>query len=197
MTTFLLVRHAAHDNLGAWLAGRSHGVTLGPEGRAQAARLGSRLAKDPISMIVSSPRERAQETAQALARGRGLDVATEDALDEIDFGAWSGRSFDDLNGDPEWRRWNDARLVARTPAGDGMARAQARIVELLLRLEAQVGAAMIALVTHAEPIRAAILYVLGGSLDAWARIDIAPASVSRLVMDARGARLLSVNEGPA
>ena len=146
---------------------------------------------------MSSPRERAQETAQALARGRGLDVATEDALDEIDFGAWSGRSFDDLNGDPEWRRWNDARLVARTPAGDGMARAQARIVELLLRLEAQVGAAMIALVTHAEPIRAAILYVLGGSLDAWARIDIAPASVSRLVMDARGARLLSVNEGPA
>ena len=37
-TTFFLVRHAAHDNLGGYLAGRMEGVRLGPDGRAQAER---------------------------------------------------------------------------------------------------------------------------------------------------------------
>ena len=41
-TTFFLVRHAAHDNLGAYLAGRMPGVRLGEAGSAQAGRLAKR-----------------------------------------------------------------------------------------------------------------------------------------------------------
>ncbi|RUV20061.1 histidine phosphatase family protein, partial [Mesorhizobium sp. M5C.F.Ca.IN.020.32.2.1] len=33
-TTFFLIRHAAHDNVGAYLAGRMAGVCLGDTGRA-------------------------------------------------------------------------------------------------------------------------------------------------------------------
>ncbi|MDR6758664.1 broad specificity phosphatase PhoE [Mycoplana sp. BE70] len=38
-TTFFLVRHAAHDNVGRFLAGRAGGVALSEPGRAQARRL--------------------------------------------------------------------------------------------------------------------------------------------------------------
>ena len=56
-TTFFLVRHAAHDNLGAYLAGRMPGVRLGEAGLAQAGRLAKRMSAETFAKIVSSPRE--------------------------------------------------------------------------------------------------------------------------------------------
>ena len=38
-TTFFLVRHAAHDNVGGYLAGRLPGIRLGEAGRAKVADL--------------------------------------------------------------------------------------------------------------------------------------------------------------
>ena len=66
-TTFFLVRHAAHDNLGGYLAGRMEGIRLGPDGRAQAGRLGERMKRERFDAIVASPRERTQETGETMA----------------------------------------------------------------------------------------------------------------------------------
>ena len=62
-----LVRHAAHDNVGQYLAGRMPGVALGEAGRAQARRLARRLSRERIDRIQSSPVQRTRETAQAIA----------------------------------------------------------------------------------------------------------------------------------
>ncbi|MQU81851.1 histidine phosphatase family protein, partial [Sinorhizobium meliloti] len=64
-TTFLLVRHAAHDRVGCFLAGRTGDVPLGIAGREQAQRLAARLAGEGIGSIYASPRKRTQETAAA------------------------------------------------------------------------------------------------------------------------------------
>lgn len=195
MTTFFLVRHAAHDDVGRFLAGRMPHVRLGEPGRAQAARLGGRMRRESFAAIYASPRERTRETAEAIAAACGIAaVHTDAALDEIDFGSWSGRSFDDLNGDPEWRRWNEVRSIAATPGGETVLDVQARVVGLVRRLHAAGGGASQVLVSHADVIKAAVCFYLGLALDAWPRFDIAPASITTLAVEDWSARIIGLNE---
>ena len=109
-TTFLLVRHAAHDNLGSFLAGRDVDVSLGEDGRKQARRLAERSEFVGATAIYTSPRARTRETAAAIGQRIGQREQVANELDEIDFGhAWSGKAFVELNADPGWRLWNDDR----------------------------------------------------------------------------------------
>jgi len=192
--TFVLLRHAAHDNVGGFLAGRMPGVILGEAGRAQADRLARRLRPERIDAVLASPRERAQQTAQAVASARGLAVETAAELDEIDFGHWSGQGFEVLQQDPLWQRWNAVRSLIRTPGGETMLDVQRRVLGLMERLAGQQDGRCLALVSHADVIKAAVLHHLGLPIDAWPRFDIAPASITRLVVGDWGAQLLGLNE---
>src|SRR4051812_19673583 len=93
MTTFLLIRHAAHDLLGKVLAGRTADVHLNAHGKIEAERVAKQLAGLPVSAIYTGPLERAQETAWPLAERRGLATTVTAAFDEIDFGDWTARAF--------------------------------------------------------------------------------------------------------
>lgn len=192
--TFLLLRHAAHDNVGSFLAGRMPGVVLGEAGRAQADRLARRLRLERIDAVFASPRERAQQTAQAVAEACALPMDTAAELDEIDFGRWSGRGFEALQQDPLWQRWNAVRSLVRTPGGETMLDVQRRVLALMERLARQQDGRWLALVSHADVIKAAVLHHLGMAVDAWPRFDIAPASITRLAVGDWGAKLLGLNE---
>ena len=193
-TTFLFVRHAAHDDVGGFLAGRMPGVRLGAAGRAQAARLAERLRREEFDTIHSSPRERTTETAQAISAATAAPVETAPDLDEVDFGPWSGRGFDELDADPLWRQWNGARSLTRTPGGETMHDVQARVLRLMERLSAKHPERTIVLVSHAEVIKAAVSFHLGLPIDAWQKFDIAPASITKLAVSEEGAKLLGLNE---
>lgn len=194
-TTFFLLRHAAHDNVGGFLAGRMPGVCLGPEGLAQAGRLAARMGRERFGAVVSSPRERTRQTADAVAAMAGIaDVAIDAGLDEIDFGAWSGKTFTELNTDPAWARWNSERATARTPAGESMADVERRVVGCMDRIRARYGEASVVLVSHADVIRSAVCHHLGLRPDAGQRLEISPASITTLVVGDWGARLWQMNE---
>jgi broad specificity phosphatase PhoE len=193
-SSILLIRHAAHSHLGNILSGRTPGISLNSEGRSQADALALRLEAQPIDCLQASPVQRAQETARAIGDRRGLQVETAAALDELDFGDWSGRAFVELAGDPRWNDWNSARASATAPHGESMADAQARAWE---HVESTVRAwpdATVAMVTHCDIIRAVVARVLGLSLDQIHRFDVDPASITRLVLGSWGARLLNLNE---
>ena len=190
---FLLVRHAAHIHLDGTLTGRAEGVPLSKAGRGQAMRLAARLASESIDHVVTSPRERARDTAAAIASARGLAVEIDHDFDEIDFGGWTGRRFADLDGDPAWEGWNAARGSATAPQGEAAAAAQSRALAGLLRL-ARSGHATIAVVSHADIIRSVVCAVLDLSLDRLLRFDIDAASVTRLTLRAQGGVLHSLNE---
>jgi len=149
-----------------------------------------------LDHIHASPRQRATETARAIeaARGGELRVEIAEALDEVDFGAWSGCDFADLARDMAWRCWNERRSLARAPGGESMLDVQTRIMGHIERVSAAVPEGAVAVVSHAEVIRAALLYCLGLSLDAWPLLEISPASISRLSLTALGAKILGVNE---
>ena len=194
MTVVFLVRHGAHDRLGRYLDGRRPGVHLSEQGLRQAERVAERLARERVEHVFSSPIERARETAAPIAARAGLDVQVETALEEIDFGAWAGMSFEALRPGEHWQRWNAARATSRTPAGDTMRAAQQRMLDFIdaRRLAAPDQACV--LVSHADPIKAAVAYYLGLSLNDLPRFDIAPASLTRVEIDPWGARVVTLNE---
>ena len=192
--TLLLVRHARHGDYGRRLTGRAAGVQLTAEGRRQAEALGRRLAAEGLSEVQTSPRERAVETAEAIARASGLRLLVVDALDEIDFGDWTGADFAGLDGQPAWDAWNTARATARAPGGESMAAAASRIAAHVDALAATRPGERIALVSHCDMIRGLVATCLGLSLDNILRFEVAPASVTRLAAGPWGRSLVSLNE---
>ncbi|HEX9964760.1 MAG TPA: histidine phosphatase family protein [Allosphingosinicella sp.] len=192
--TLLLVRHAAHVELGRILSGRRRDVALSVEGLEQAEIVADLLAVEPIAAVYSSPRERAYYTARQIAEAHELKVQISDPLDEVDFGDWTGRSFDDLEGDPSWSEWNEARGTARPPGGESMAAAVTRASSALEAIAADHPGASIACVSHCDIIRGVIAHYLGLPLDHLLRFDVDPASVSRLALGGWGARIMTVNE---
>ena len=173
------------------LSGRGGG-SLTPEGRQQAEQLADRLAGRGIAAIHASPQLRTRETAEAVGRRLGVPVEVVPALDEIDFGAWTGRTFVNLAGDPAWDAWNNRRSVARIPGGETMAEAVARAVGHMR--QAASGAPLLC-VTHCDIIRGVVAEGLGLSFDNMLRFDVDPASVSTVLIERRGERVLRLNEG--
>jgi probable phosphoglycerate mutase len=195
VTTLLLIRHAANDYLGRAVAGRLPGVHLNAAGRAQAERLAERLAGHRIDRLYSSPLERAQETAQPLTRRLGLEVQTAPEVTEIDFGEWAGRTLAELADLPLWHRFNTYRSGSRAPGGERMLDVQVRLVTFLQRLHAEAAGQTVAVVSHSDPIKAALCYYLGISLDLAPRLEIEPASVTGLALADHGPRVLYINRG--
>jgi probable phosphoglycerate mutase len=192
-TIFHLIRHAAHDRIGTVLVGRLNGVHLSLAGRAQAKELARAFAREEISAVISSPRERAQETAEPIAQELGLTMRISNALDEVNFGGCQGQSFSGLAGDQGWQRWNAFRSMARPPRGETITEVQSRMMGEMLHLHTTDPGGEFILVSHAEPIRASLLLVLGLSADLWSRIEIEPASISTIVLDETGGRILRMN----
>jgi probable phosphoglycerate mutase len=174
------------------------GVRLGEEGRRQAGRLAEHFAGDGIAAIYSSPLERARETAEPIARRLGLPVQVAEALNEIDFGAWTGRRFDELANDVTWASWNRARTSVRPPRGEDFAAAQTRIVGFLKQVARSHDGTGVVVVSHCDLIRAALCAFLNcQSLDDYRLFDIAPASITRLVWCSDGWTVAGMNEALA
>jgi probable phosphoglycerate mutase len=180
LTTFHLVRHGAHDFVGRVLAGRAVDAALNEDGRREAQALARRLAAEPVSRVVSSPRRRARETAAPIADALRRDMEIAPELDEHDCGAWAGESFETLAADPRWRAWNARRGTARPPSGESMAELQARIVGFLHALRRRHPGETLVLVSHAEPIRAALMYARGVALDDFLVIEVPIGSLSSI-----------------
>jgi len=192
--TVLLVRHAAHVELGRLLSGRRRDVALSDDGLEQAAILGDLLGTEELAAVYSSPRERAWYTAREIAEPHGLKVQVEDRLDEIEFGEWTGASFAELEGEPLWQEWNEMRGSARPPSGESMAEAADRAFSFLAEAATEHEGETIVAISHCDVIRGIIARCLGLSLDNLLRFDVDPASVSRVAIGAWGSRVMSVNE---
>jgi probable phosphoglycerate mutase len=146
-----------------------------------------------LAAIYSSPLARARATASAIARHQRMRVDVCDALNEIDFGAWTGRRFAALDADPQWHVFNRARATATIPGGETAQAAQRRIVAAIGHLAGRHRGHTIALVSHAEIVRCALLHYRGESLDRYHQIEIAPASVSAVTVWPTGSHVLFIN----
>ena len=113
---------------------------------------------------------------------KGLRIEISEGLGEIRYGNWTGRSFRDLDQDPDWCRFNLFRSGIRIPGGDLIIDVQGRIVSELDRIHSEFPGITAALVSHADAIKACVAYYAGIPLDLMQRIEISPASVTTLIL---------------
>lgn len=191
---FLLVRHATCERMDEMLLGRTVDAPLDARGMQQAAAMARALSSDRELLIVASPRRRAQQTAAAVAAITDAEIVTSHDIDEVDFGEWSGRTFVQLADDPSWRKWNEKRSSARTPAGESIADIQTRALRQLRQLQTQYPGRLIIVVTHAEVIRAVVLHWLEASVDGYYRLTVSPASWTRVSIGDWGVRIDGINQ---
>jgi probable phosphoglycerate mutase len=194
MTVFLLVRHGTTDAVGRRLAGRLPGFPLNTLGLAEVDGLSARLGRTPIAAVYSSPLERAEQTARAIAAPRGLPVVLRKDLNEIDFGQWSGLDFGELGKLPAFRAFNQARSRVRPPEGEHVSEVQARMVRELERIRSAHPVGAVVVVGHGDPLKAALGHYLGVPADLLGRIELSPASLTILRLSVEAATLLLLND---
>jgi probable phosphoglycerate mutase len=196
MPVFLLIRHGENDYVKKGkLAGRLPGVHLNEKGRQQALALAERLKDAPIKAIYSSPLERAIETAEPLAKKLNLDLRTRPGLLETGYGEWQDESLKKLSRLKSWKIVQQAPSLWRFPGGESFAECQRRFcaeMEAIAQLHDPKD--LIAIVAHADPIKLAVAYYIGLSLDHFQRLGVSPASITTLAIFETAAHLISLNE---
>ncbi|MFJ5997948.1 histidine phosphatase family protein [Streptomyces sp. NPDC092370] len=92
ITVVHLMRHGEVANPDGILYGRLPGYHLSDLGRRMADRVAEHLSGRDVTHVVASPLERAQETAEPIAKAHGLDLATDERLIEAD-NIFQGKTF--------------------------------------------------------------------------------------------------------
>jgi len=180
MKRLLLLRHATTEQTGKRLSGWTPGVHLGSQGVEEARALAERLAPVEIHAIYSSPLERCQETAAAVAEPRGLKVSTVEDLGEVRYGDWTGKDLRELAKTDLWRMVQFHPSGARFPEGESIHEMQTRAVGACEQLRAAHPGETVAVCSHADVIKAVIAHYLGMHLDLFQRLVVTTASVTAL-----------------
>jgi probable phosphomutase (TIGR03848 family) len=194
-TTVLLVRHGTTATTGMILPGRAPGLHLSERGIAQAeavaVRLGE-LTKKPAALYVS-PLERARETAAPIAKVLKLRPFIDRGLLECDFGTWTGKKLNVLSRKAEWKTVQNSPSTFRFPEGESFGEMQQRVWSTLEKLARTHRGRTIVVVSHADPIKAAVTYAQGVPLDLFQRTVISTCSVSAIGFTSGGPVVLTVN----
>src|SRR5438552_10216844 len=196
MGVFHFLRHGEHGLLGKVLAGRMPGVGMTERGRAEIASQAERLAREKIAAIYASPLQRTRESAEIVSARLGLPIEFRADLLELDFGEWTGATFDSIRADPRWQAWSTQRSLAVIPGGESMRAVQQRIVAAMIELNERHLHETIVLVSHGDVIRCVLLFALGMPLDFYNRIEIGRGSISTIQIQSGGIRVLTLSERP-
>ena len=184
------VRHGeTATNRAGRLLGRAD-PELTEKGRAQAAAVADSLAigLQPVA-VVTSPLQRAVETATVIATRFGLDIERDERLIEIDYGEWDELGFDEVP-EEELRRWRaDPTFVP--PGGESLAAVQARTAECVAALLERAGDGLVVAVSHVSPIKAAVAWALRAGPEISWRMRLDLGSITRID---RGPVVLTFNE---
>ena len=152
---FIVLRHgrtqANEDNL---YVGAHLDLPLSKNGRADARTCG---CSDKVTSVFVSPMLRARETARiCFPQARQIPL---EALREMDFGAFEGRSPDSMENDAAYRAWVDSMCTTRCPDGetrDEFTRRVADTVEGLLIDASAYGTENVTIVAHSGTVLAAM-----------------------------------------
>jgi len=181
--TVLLLRHAQT----AWSEAKKHtgrtDLPLTDAGHAAARALAPSLAERSFALVLTSPLQRAAQTA----RLAGLEADEEPALMEWDYGAYEGRRTKEIREErPGWSLWRDGVPDGESPA-EVAARADA-VIDRVVGVEGDV-----ALVAHGHLLRMLAARWLQQPPDFGARLPLEPAHLGELGFEREARALLRWN----
>jgi probable phosphoglycerate mutase len=189
VTTILLARHGESD----WnRAKRWQGFADRPLtelGREQAVALAERLGDTELDAVYSSDLQRARDTAEIVARSKGLRVETTPDLREVDVGSWSGltRAEAEARFPDAYARWLQGG--EGWDDGETYEEMSRRVVAAIARVATQHPNGRVLVVAHGGSIRAVHAAALGLDVHTYRRIQrVEPnATLSAVCVD--GGRL--------
>ncbi|AKS33572.1 bifunctional RNase H/acid phosphatase [Mycolicibacterium goodii] len=179
-TRLLLLRHGQTElSIERRYSGRGN-PALTEEGRRQADAAARYLGeRGGISAVITSPLQRAYDTAAAAAKALGLDVTVDDDLIETDFGAWEGLTFAEAaQRDPDVHgRWLRDTSV-EPPGGESFDAVAHRVRRARNRIIAEHGASTVLVVSHVTPIKTVLRMALDAGEGILYRLHLDLASLS-------------------
>jgi len=184
-TTLILVRHGETE----WnVAGRIQGHSdsrLTALGAEQGRRAAERLAGLDISTVYASGLGRARETGEIIAAPHGLAVKTVQELRERCYGAFEGRTAEEIRGEtPEvFERWLGDRQGLAPPGGETQQELSERVMGALREIAGAQPGQTVAVATHGGPIKSAVFAVLEIPIGSWDRTWVSNGSVTILKGD--------------
>jgi broad specificity phosphatase PhoE/ribonuclease HI len=179
-TRFLLLRHGQTElSTQRRYSGRGNpALTDVGQGQAQAAAkyLGKRGG---VSAVITSPLQRAYDTAAKAAKALGLDVTVDDDLIETDFGAWEGLTFTEAaEADPELhRKWLRDTSVT-PPGGESFDSVADRVQRVRGRIISEHAGETVLVVSHVTPIKTLLRLALDAGPGILYRLHLDLASLS-------------------
>jgi probable phosphoglycerate mutase len=142
---------------------------------------------DGIDVVIASPVRRTHESAEILGARLGRPVLTEEGLAEMEFGAWDGLTFAEIQDryPDELDRWLGS-LDEAPGGGESFRVLEKRVLASLERLLSEYAGRTVLAVSHVTPIKVLVAHALGAPLEAVYRMELAPASVTVLSFFADG-----------
>ena len=196
-TRFLLLRHGQTElSTQRRYSGRGN-PALTDVGRHQAEAAAQYLAqRGGIAAVITSPLQRAYDTAAKAAKALGLDVTVDDDLIETDFGAWEGLTFAEAaERDPELHRtWlRDTSIIP--PDGESFDSVLERVQRVRGRVTAEHAGETVLVVSHVTPIKTLLRLALdaGPGILYRLHLDLASLSIAEFYPDG-GTSVRLVNE---
>jgi probable phosphoglycerate mutase len=184
VTTLVLVRHGAtgrtaSKRFSGGLGGSNPGLT--DDGRAQVREVADWLSPigQAVHVVVTSPVRRTRESAEILAERLGVGLVEEPGFAEMEFGAWDGLTFEEVQEKrpDEIEAWAGSLDVA-PGGGESFREVEKRVLDALSRVLESYAGKTVVVVTHVTPIKTLVAHALDAPLSALFRMELSTASVS-------------------
>ncbi len=195
-TRVFFVRHGVTTGTGKVLYGLTKGLHLTEEGREQAEFLAEHLSDIHVDAIFSSPLERAYQTAEALNKGRNLDIETHEGLLDTHIGEWTNLTLDDCRKFAEWEMVQAHPSQFTFPDGESFVGVLDRMKRTTHQIVTDNPGKTIIITGHRDPTILLLGNYLGIHMDLFQRIPCNPASVSEVVFSDGIAKVESINVLP-
>ena len=147
-----------------------------------------------MDRVVVSSRRRTQQTARAAGLG-GTPTTIDDRWTEVDFGAYDDRRISEVMAELGSAWVSDISYVP--PGGESMAGLHERVGEAVAEIAVEASTRNVLVVTHATPIKSAVVWLLGGGAEMIMRLRVSLASITAFGPVSGGLVLTDFNWCPA
>jgi 2,3-bisphosphoglycerate-dependent phosphoglycerate mutase len=193
----IFMRHGqAENNVSRVLVGRHIEAHLTEQGRQQVADAARQLKSIQIDRVYVSPVIRAVETAQIVCKTLGMNYEIDERLYEIELGKLVGMNYEEVTtkyGDLFLRFYSESDPVLANFGVETFASVKKRIKSLLDEALQKYEDSNILMVTHLDPIKAALAALLDLKPEALYRWHIRNASLTILKHESKVYSLSGVN----
>jgi broad specificity phosphatase PhoE len=197
-TRLYLIRHGEVESRYHRVFGGTIDMELSPFGHEQALDLANRLESIPFQTIYASPMKRVQQTlAELVARQSKLPIVLRD-LREVDFGAWTGLSWDEVSERFQVSafEWLDQLRQGLISGAESVADFRERVDRALQHILEESPGKTVAVVCHGGVIRMALSLLLDLPLERLAAFNVEYASFTIIDCEPRKNELQLLNFTP-